>query len=384
MKHLYTLVLLFIISGTAVKGQEPLTDRILIEFMKPGDPDAQARNYNLLPWPEEAKAAAYKAAEIWASYLEITVPIRVKFGWCDNIDAYGTGGSLYTYQYTDGYYYPLPLINQLVGYDKNKDVVDIICVFKSKLDIGWYFGTDGEIGLTPDPEDPGTQYFQMDLLTTMLHEICHGLGISSTMTISNQKGQWGGASFGKANIYDSFLIDNRNLQLIDENNYRNNSLELATALTSNNLFWNGKNANEANNNENIEIHAPSVWLQRNSIGHISSIYAKTENCLMSGVGIEGGNHQHSPGPIVLGMLQDLGWTLKSGTTATDKIQLESPIKVYTSGYEIVIEGCKQTDKVMIYDFTGKVRSISNGPGQINLPSGLFIVRVADKTYKVKL
>ena len=66
MKHLYILVLLFILSGTAVKGQEQQTYKILIEFMKPGDPDIQARNYNLLPWPEEAKEAPYKAAEIWA------------------------------------------------------------------------------------------------------------------------------------------------------------------------------------------------------------------------------------------------------------------------------------------------------------------------------
>lgn len=351
--------------------------------MKPGDPDAQARNYNLLPWPEEAKAAAYKAAEIWASYLEITVPIRVKFGWCDNLDADARGGATYSYQYSDGYYYPLPLINQLLGYDKNKDVVDIICVFKSKLDIGWYFGTDGEIGLTPDPDDPGIQYFQRDFLSVTLHELCHGLGINNSFRIENAVGKWGGTVSGKASIYDTFIVDRQGHQLIDEKFYKNNSEALAKALTSNEVYWNGTRATSANDGNQAQLHAPKDWYD-SSLSHLDGSYAKTSNSLMAYNGISAGNPQLEPGPIVLGMLQDMGWTLKSGTTATDKIQLESPIKVYTSGYEIVIEGCKQTDKVMIYDFTGKVRSISNGPGQINLPSGLFIVRVADKTYKVKL
>ena len=385
MKHLYTLVLLFIISGMAVKGQEQQTDKILIEFMKPGDPDAQARNYNLLPWPEEAKASAYKAAEIWASYLEITVPIRVKFGWCDNISAAGIGSPMLSYQYTDNNYYPLALINQLLGYDKNSDTADIICVFNSNINVGWYFGIDGDIGLTPDPNNPGVQYFQMDFLTTALHEVCHGLGLVTTMTINNGIGSWGGSVSGKTNIYDTFIVDKNGYSLVDESHYKKDSKELANILTSDNIYWSGSYALLANNKNAVKINAPSKWIDRNSICHIDGIYYKTENSLMSGIGFEGGEHQHFPGSIVLGMLQDIGWTLKSGaTTATNKIQLESPVKVYTSGYEIVIEGCKQTDKVMIYDFSGNVRSISYGPGQIYLPSGLFIVRVADKTYKVKL
>lgn len=384
MKHLYTLVLLLILSGTTLFAQEPLTDKIVIEFMKPGDPDAQARNYNLVDWPDEAKAAAYKAAEIWASYLEITVPIRVKFGWCNNIEAAGIGAPFYTYQHTDGFYYPLSLINQLIGYDRNENVVDIICVFKSDINVGWYYGTDGEIGLTPDANDPGIQYFQMDLLTTMLHEICHGLGFSSTMTVTDNIGKWGGASSGKANIYDTFLVNQQGKQLINEDIYSNDSQDLANILTSDNIYWSGKNAIAASEDNTVKIHAPNIWKQRNSILHIDGMYSNTDNSLMSGLGFEGGNHQHAPGPIVLGMLQDIGWTIKTGATATDKIQLESPVKVYTSGNDIVIEGCEQTDKVMIYDFSGRVRYTGNGSRRVNLPSGLYIIKVADQTYKVRL
>lgn len=170
MKKLY-YILLTLLVATSIFAQQPLTDRIVIEFMKPGDLDAKARNYNLVPWPEEAKAAAYKAAEIWASYLEITVPIRVKMGWCDNIEVSARGGAILNYQYTDGYYYPLPLINQLLGYDKNKDVVDIICVFKS--DINWYFGLERKQQWEPDPINIGAMRSKKSIIPTMLHEICY-------------------------------------------------------------------------------------------------------------------------------------------------------------------------------------------------------------------
>lgn len=383
MKYLYTLVLLLIISVTTISAQEPLTDRIIIEFMKPGDPDAQARNYNLLPWPEEAEAAAYKAAEIWASYLEITEPIRVKFGWCDNITTSAFGSAIYSYQYTDGYYYPLPLINQLLGFDKNIDTADIICVFNSKLKSGWYFATDGGVGVTPDPNDPNAAYFQEDLLTTMLHEICHGLGINSTMTVMNGVGSWGGTVAGKARIYEAFLCDKHGNSLIDESHYKNESKTLATVLTSEEVYWKGMKATDNNSGDRVKIYAPAKW-STSSICHLDKKYKQTDNQLMSGGGVGGGNHQHTPGSIVLGMLQDIGWTLKSGATANERIEVESPIKVYTSGNEIIIEGAGNNDKVLVCDFSGKIRYTGYGSKRVNLPSGLYAVRVADQTYKVRL
>lgn len=388
MKHLYTLVLLLILSGTTLFAQEPLTDKIVIEFMKPGDPDAQARNYNLVEWPDEAKAAAYKAAEIWASYLEITVPIRVKFGWCDNIeDAIAYGGTTFSYQYTDGLYYPLSLLNQLLGYDKNTSAYDIICVFKSNIKNKWYFGLDGKVGLTPDPEDPLHNYFQEDFITVALHEICHGLGFSSSMNIINGKGQWGG-NIGTPRIYDTFLSDGSNNELISF--YPNNSTILANALTSEAVYWNGSNGKKANNNIPVKLHANKTW-STSSISHLDEIYARTENNYMAygmggitnpdGLGI---TYYHGRPPVILGMLQDMGWSLKSGATTNENIYVESPIKVYTTGYEIIIEGTGSNDKVLVCDFSGKIRYTGYGSGRVNLPSGLYVVRVADQTYKIRL
>lgn len=390
MKKLYYIFLTFLVA-TSMYGQQPLTDKIVIEFMKPGDLDAQARNYNLVPWPEEAKAAAYKAAEIWASYLEITVPIRVKFGWCDNIEANAEGGTKFNYQYTDGYYYPLPLINQLLGYDKNKDVVDIICVFKSELEVGWYFGLDGKVGLTPDPNDSQHHFFQEDFVTIAMHELCHGLGIGGdSFNITGGKGNWGGSVSGKANIYDTFICDKNSNQLINETHYKNNSDILATVLTSDEVYWNGSNAVAASEDNVVKIHAPKEW-SSSSICHLDAKYARTNNNIMAyglggvtnsnGVGI---TYFHGTPPIILGMLQDIGWTLKDNPTANENIEFSSSIKVYTTKNQLVIEGAETNDQVMVFNISGCLVYSGKGDFNINLPSGLYIARVADQSFKIKL
>lgn len=390
MKQIYKSLIftLLIFSGSNLCAQEPLTDRIVIEFMKPGDKDAVARGYNLVPWLDEAKEAAYKAAEIWASYLEITVPIRVKMGWCDNITTSALGGAMYSSLYTDGYYYPYPLINQLLGYDKNTDTADIICVFNSKLDIGWYFKTDGGIGITPDPNDPNSSYFQKDLLTSMLHEICHGLGIGGdSFTLNSGIGAWGESVAGKASIYEVFICDKEGNLLIDESHYKNGSEALAAALISEDVYWKGTKATENNEGKQVKIYAPGKWTA-SSISHIDKIYKQTANNLMAGVGMGGGSHQFNPGPIVLGMLQDIGWTVNSNPTANETISLMSSVNVYASAEYIHINNANIGDLISIYEVSG--RAVYNGKitsDIMEIPAhctGVCIVKVGKDSFKVKL
>lgn len=377
MKHLYiltSLLVIFSFSGHML-AQEPLTDRIVIEFMEPGDPDAEARNYHLLPWPEEAKAPAYKAAEIWASYLEITVPIRVKFGWADYINASGEGTPFYNYQYTDGYYYPLPLINQLLGYDRNPSVADIICVFNGK---GlWYFGLDGKLELIPDPINPGALNSKKDFLTTALHEICHGLGILSSMEIKDGRGKWGG-SVGKARIYDIFLCDESQHQLTDINFYSNNSTELANILVSENIYWRGEHATIANNGNMVKIYTSNKWLSGTSISHLDEIY-NNDNIIALGA-----QRLHQPGNIVLGMLRDIGWTLKSTPTANEKIETTTPVHLYTCINQVVIEGIEDDIRVIIFDISGRAVYSGFGPNRITLPKGIYIAQIDNQSFKINL
>lgn len=386
----YIVLILFSFTRNSLLAQNSLTDRIMIEFMKPGDKDAEARNYNLLPWPEEAKAAAYKAAEIWASYLEINVPIRVKFGWCDNIEPNAEGGSKYYYQYTDGYYYPLSLVNQLLGYDKNTDVVDIICVFKSTMN--WYFGLEEIQQWYPDPKDPTISYSRNSIIPTMLHEICHGLGISSSMTIENDFGKWGGSLSGKAYIYDTFLCDKDGRLLIDTDSYQNSSKDLALALTSEAVYWNGDYATAANNGYQVKIHAPNLWKQGNSISHIATEYGRTINDLMSNgkggvISSNGMNNLYTftPGPIVLGMLQDIGWKLKAGSTDTEVVSL-TKTKVSAHNGMVSIIAANIGDNVCIYEISGKMvynGRVSSDRMDVSISGhGIYIVQVGSESFKI--
>lgn len=357
--------------------------------MKPGDKDAEAKGYNILPWPEEAKAAAYKAADIWASYLEITVPIRIKFGWCDNIEPAAQGGAKYNYQYTNGYYYPLALINQLLGYDRNEDVVDIICVFKSSY--SWYFGLEEDQQWEPDTINIGAMCSKNSIIPTMLHEICHGLGILPSMIIENGKGKYGSSIGSIPYIYDTFLCDKQGNDLTDKNVYKNNSVDLANALTSDEIYWSGNYGTTNNNNTKIQINAPKEW-SASSICHIAKKYGRTINDLMSeGMGgvtsMNGMNNKYtfSPGPIVLGMLQDIGWTVKDTPTANEFTEQKlSDIRVYTIGDHIKIEGTDQFSMISVIDMSGRVRYSGSAMNDIRLSSGIYIVKIGEQSFKVKI
>lgn len=377
MKHFYILTCVIFSLVGQVFAQSPLTDRIIIEFMEPGDLDATARNYHLLPWPEEAKEPAYKAAEIWASYLEITVPIRVKFGWADNINVSGLGSASYSYQYSDSYYYPLPLINQLLGYDRNPKVVDIICVFNGN---GlWYFGLDGKLELVPDPINPGAQNSKNDFLSTAMHEICHGLGIGGdSFNIIDGKGTWGSLLKHNATIYELFIVDSNRNQLINEKFYPDNSIELAKILTSNDIYWLGDNATQANNGQPVKLFAPKNW-SSSSISHLDEIYNKNNIIAL------GARRLHEPGDIVLGMLQDMGWNLKSIPTANESIIESSVCKVYSSMNQIIIEGIENHIPVAIFDISGRPVFFDVGSNRVTLPSGLYIVCIGEsQSFKINV
>lgn len=219
----------------------------------------------------------------------------------------------------------------------------------------------------------------------------HGLGINSTMTVKNNTGKWGGSISGKACIYDTFLCNKEGNQLINETYYKNNSEILATVLTSDEVYWNGSNAIAASEDNVVKIYAPKEWSE-SSICHLDTKYGRTINDLMAygNGGVTSNNwmdnmYTFNPGPIVLGMLQDIGWTVNANPTANENIEYSSTIvKVYAANNQIVIEGAESSDRVMISNFSGRLIYSGVGNLNINLPSGLYIVKVGDQSFKIQL
>ena len=195
-------------------------------------------------------------------------------------------------------FYPVALANQFYGSDINGSTPEIAVAFNS-VRTNWYFGTDG---------NPGAG--NIDFVSVVLHEICHGLGFLGTMEgnypSAGQAGWGWGYSIPAA--YDRFAVNNLSQYLISA--FTNPSAALYSQLTSGNVFFNGPNAVAANNSFNVELYAPLTWSSGSSYAHLDQIFNGTANALMT-YSISTNEADHDPGPVTLGILEDIGWTITS-------------------------------------------------------------------------
>ncbi|NDV61994.1 peptidase [Puniceicoccales bacterium CK1056] len=130
-----------------------------------------------------------RAGDIWGSFLQSNVPIRVQAAFSDlGGDENGTplaSASAISVEINfanapqSGVIYPIALANSLAGVDLRPDANDINVTINIAPDTDplldpWYYGLDGQA-----PAD------QTDLLDVLLHEIGHGLGMTSFTNLSN-------------------------------------------------------------------------------------------------------------------------------------------------------------------------------------------------------
>lgn len=262
-------------------------------------------------FPEEAKAAFNAAADIWANILVSDVPITIKACWAtlDSASILGyAGGQPEEYDFLgatrSNTVYVGALANALAGSDLSPDP-DMHITYNSSFD--WYYGTDGNT-----PSD------QVDLVTVVLHEIAHGLNFSGSMNYSSGNGSWGyGVSY--PNIFDVFIRDGSANQLIETSSYSNPSTALGTALTSDNLWFHGTKAMEANGGQPVKIYAPSSWAPGSSYAHLDyTTFNNTVNQLMI-YAVSQGESVHDPGAVTRGLLQDLGWPTATSSSSIPSI-----------------------------------------------------------------
>ena len=215
-----------------------------------------------------------------------------------------------------GTWYPDALADAVNGSDVGSGDFDIEASFNSTF-ADWYMGTDGN-----------TPLGKWDLMSVVVHELGHGLGFLGTMTIDDGadtaecdgvdgNGCWGLRS-GFPEIFDRFTQDNSADFLINTVVYLNPSAALGTALTSTNVFFSGTNTNAANGGTRAELYAPGVWDQGSSYAHLDEVVfpAGNPSSLMTPF-LGSAEAIHDPGPVTLGIFEDIGWEVNAGRIFTD-------------------------------------------------------------------
>ena len=271
--------------------------------------------------PDGAKTAINAAAPIWGNLLNSSVPITIRVCWSNlgpsSILGYSGGGPLrrnFTGAPLTNTWYAGALANALAGSDLDPSSFDMHITYNSNFT--WYYGTDGAT--------PAGQY---DLMSVVLHEIAHGLNFSGSMTVASGSGSWGYGT-GYPNIYDTFMRDgtaNPGNFLINTGVYANPSTALGSALISNSIWFHGANAMAANSGSRVKMYAPATWASGSSYSHLDyTTFSGGANRLMV-YAISNGTSTHDPGPITLGIFQDLGWVATpSANTADIAVAIADP------------------------------------------------------------
>lgn len=249
MKWTLLLVLLFVLTNNTEGQEHPKStfaqnrnliniavDEVNKTFVSPPERNLQLKSASTagtkiyvtyINFPEEAKQAFNYAVSIWETLIFTSVPIHIEAHWeklNNNTLAMGRP-SLFINNF-DGaplqnIYYPIALAEKLAEKELNSGGPDIICHFNSKFQ--WYFGTDGNT--------PATHY---DFVSSILHEITHGLGFSGFFQDADEKGFFTNEN-NIPSIYDYFLFNNQNQQISDKSLFQSPSHELHKQLTSDNL-----------------------------------------------------------------------------------------------------------------------------------------------------
>ncbi len=294
----------------AIDGVRDIRTIFDITYLPAGSKDPW--NTTCDTFPTNAKTAFNAAAAIWASTIQSSVPIVISACWSDELSpgVLGYSGGGYWWRNFSGapssnVWYQSALANAYAGFDLDGSRADMYITYSSSFN--WYTGTDGNT--------PSREY---DLVSVAAHEIAHGLNFAGWMNYSGGSALYG--YNGYPSIYENFLESLNGSKLTS---YSNPSTALGSLVTSNNLWWDGPNANAANGGSRVKIYAPSSWSPGSSYSHLDySTFSGTANSLMV-YAIGSGSSQHNPGPVTKGILKDMGWTIQgtpeavSGISASD-------------------------------------------------------------------
>ena len=248
----------------------------------------------------EAKAAVDYAVKIIESILPPDLKLTIKASWT-RISTAGVLGNSSITSFAGGWgidalepmaLYPVTVAEKIAGRSLNEDnEADVELVLNSTAK--WYFGTDGNT--------PVSKY---DLVTVVLHELCHGLGFFDSLDAENGAGSYGIGTIPI--IYDKFVENLFEKRLTDTTLFRQNSEDLYNELVGGQLYFSGPLTRRYLSGGRARLYAPSTWDPGSSVSHLDELRTNQVNALMTPY-IDYGEAIHDPGNLTLSILGDLGW-----------------------------------------------------------------------------
>ena len=253
---------------------------------------------NYFSFPFYERQAFRYAMDIVESLIHSQKTIVINAYWTDmSSGTLGSCAPTYYYSNNNGFthpnfYFPSPLAEKLSLNGVKDDPAEADMVIYINKEVDWYIETDGNC--------PADQY---DLVTVVLHEICHGLGITGNFRYENGIG-----SFGFGNeipvIFDNFIYHKKAGELIKLDSYENYSSELGSALVSQNLIFQGPVTDNSLSSE-LKLYAPSIYSSGSSVYHVSPPFGQKE---LMNYSIGKGSAIHDPGPVTHALLDEIGWS----------------------------------------------------------------------------
>lgn len=278
------------------------------EFLKNREKNngARTKSANIIVTYEDftpdAQAAFQEAVDIWESLLTTSVTIRIHAQWSEL--APGVLGSAGPGTYVTNFegapkqnvWYPIALAEKIAGKEINDtNEPDIFAQFNSANE-NWHLGLTGS-----DP--PAGTY---DLVTIVLHEIGHGLGITHGYSVEGSLGVIPDYLSGLPVVYETSIQNGAGKNLV--NDFTPPSADLKTFITSRNLLYASPLVRAVNSNFNASIYAPSSYSPGSSIAHLDddAYPAGSINSLMTPF-INSAERNLDPGPLAKNILADMGW-----------------------------------------------------------------------------
>jgi len=263
----------------------------------------------------QAQAAFQAALDIWATHISSPVTIKVQANWvplgAGVLGSAGANGLFLNFPNA-----PVPttwFANAMADAISGTDLgtgVEMTANFNSNF-ASWYYGTDGN--------PPGNQW---DLMSTVMHEIGHGIGFFGRGTVDDgnpgtgqgtecngivSEGCWGIG--GLPIIFERFVEDQAGVAMMNEAAYPNYSIPMGTLLRSNQLFTDGPTITGTLGARG-QLYAPGGFQYGSSFSHFNenTYPANSPNAMMTPA-IAPGESFASAGPAVCGLFNDMGWPL---------------------------------------------------------------------------